>query len=219
MLKGSTCELQKYEFKVSLVRSQNAYFRNSKPRLSWPSEKVPFAKRSPVAGQNCSIRCLPPNRDKRRRLSRLHAYSDATLKPPLIRRLKVYIKQRCYFTPTFLWGLGPIYEVHIKIFIPQVGIVILLLRDSDLWEYSTLKVVWIEISTGIILEGLVWNETVHVDSLVCNTANYVCNELFLTLNLFYIFDPASQIFSLENIFFKQLPVPHNNFDGIGTFYW
>ena len=82
------------------------------------------------------------------------------------------------------------------------------------------KVVWIEISTGIILEGLVWNETVHVDSLVCNTANYVCNELFLAYNLFYISqDPSSQIFSFqEKMFFKQLPVPHNNFDGIGTFY-
>ena len=75
------------------------YFRK-KGALSWPSEKNPlakrspsekvtFAKRSPVAGQNCTIPRRPPNRDKRRRLSRFHAYSDVALKPTLIRRYKV----------------------------------------------------------------------------------------------------------------------------------
>ena len=79
------------------------YFRK-KGALSWPSEKNPlakrwssekvtFAKRSPVAGQNCTIPRRPPNRDKRRRLSRFHAYSDVALKPTLIRRYKV----RCSF--------------------------------------------------------------------------------------------------------------------------
>ena len=65
-----------------------------KRNLSWPSEKVPFAKRSPVEGQKSRIRRRPPNRDKRRRLSRFHAYSDVALNPTLIRRYKVFAPGR-----------------------------------------------------------------------------------------------------------------------------
>ena len=106
-------------------------FLRKKSALSWPSEKNPlakrspsekvtFAKRSPVAGQNCTIPRRPPNRDKRRRLSRFHAYSDVALKPTLIRRYKVYLSYKVGLATTNAANapsvLGtPVYSPFLKL--------------------------------------------------------------------------------------------------------